>query len=265
MIDFDLLSLLALPLLGGIGIALIAGPLGAFVVWRRMAYFGDTLAHSALLGVALGVMADVNLTLAMLFAGAVISLALWKLQSRASLASDTLLGILSHSSLALGLICVSLLSSNRINLFGYLFGDLLTVGIKDLLVIYLAGAACLGILFAFWRPLVMSAVDEDLARVEGYAIEKLRLLLMLLMATVVALSMKLVGVLLITALLIIPAAASRRLTRSPEAMAIGAAVIGVFSVIGGMLASVVLDLPAGPAIVLSATFVFLGCLGVKQR
>jgi len=263
MIDFDLLSLISLPLLAGIGIALIAGPLGAFVVWRRMAYFGDTLAHSALLGVALGVIADWNLTVSMIFAGVLISLALWQLQGRARLASDTLLGILSHSALALGLICVSLLSASRINLFGYLFGDLLTVGIQDIAVIYLVGTACLATLGYFWRPLVMAAIDEDLARVEGYSVEKLRLLLMVLMATVVALSMKLVGVLLITALLIIPAAAARRLTRSPEAMAIIAALVGVLSVIGGILTSVLLDLPAGPSVVLVAALFFMGSLVKK--
>ncbi|SMF15080.1 zinc transport system permease protein [Alteromonadaceae bacterium Bs31] len=260
MIDFDLLQLLLLPLLAGIGIALVAGPLGAFVVWRRMAYFGDTLAHSALLGVALGVIADWNLTVSMMLAGVFISLALWQLQNRSPLASDTLLGILSHSALALGLVCVSLLSAKRINLFGYLFGDLLTVGYADIAVIYLAGAACLAVLAYCWRPLVMAAIDEDLARVEGYSVEKLRLLLMVLMATVVAISMKLVGVLLITALLIIPAAAARRLTHSPEAMAIVASMVGVLSVIGGIFSSVLFDIPAGPAVVLTAAFVFMASL-----
>ncbi|WP_045856460.1 iron chelate uptake ABC transporter family permease subunit [Teredinibacter purpureus] len=255
-----LLPLLVMPLLAGIGIALISGPLGTFVVWRRMAYFGDTLAHSALLGVALGVLADWNLTVSMILAGLIVSVALWRLQHRSTLASDTLLGILSHSALALGLVCVSLLSSNRINLFGYLFGDLLTVGSEDLLLIYLAGGLCFAVILVFWRPLVMAAIDEDLARVEGLPVEKLRLLLMVLMATVVALAMKLVGVLLITALLIIPAASARRLTRSPEAMAAVAAIMGVIAVAGGLFASVLFDLPAGPAVVLAAAVLFLGSL-----
>lgn len=256
MTDFLDAGLLLPPLLAGIGIALLAGPLGAFVVWRRMAYFGDTLAHSALLGVTLGVVAQWNLTLAMIAGGLLISVALWQLQRGTQLASDTLLGILSHTALALGLIGVSLLSANRINLFGYLFGDLLTVGWVDIVMIYLVGSVCLGLLVWLWRPLVMSAVDEDLARVEGQPVDALRLLIMALMAVTVALSMKLVGVLLITALLIIPAATARRLTRSPEAMAATAAVIGVVSVVSGLLASVLVDLPAGPAVVAAAGALF---------
>lgn len=263
MINLETLQLLAYPLIAGMGVAAIAGPLGAFVVWRKMAYFGDTLAHSALLGVALGFFAGVNLTLAMAIGGLIVSLSLWQLQKQQLLANDTLLGILSHSTLAAGLICVSLLSSARINLFGYLFGDLLTVTSADLIMIYSGGAICIAVLLRFWRALVMVAIDEDLARVEGFAVEKLRLLLMALMAVVVALSMKLVGVLLITALLIVPAAAARRLTRSPEAMAMTAAVVGMTAVFGGLLFSLFWDIPAGPAVVLFASAIFGVTLIIK--
>lgn len=265
MIDLVSLQLLALPLAGGLGIATIAGPLGAFVVWRKLSYFGDTLAHSALLGVALGVFADINLTLAMVLGGVLVSLSLWQLQKQRSLAADTLLGILSHSALALGLICVSLLANTRVNLFAYLFGDLLTVTRHDLLMIYLGGSLVLITLIRCWRPLLMTAVDEDLAQVEGVPVDKLRLLLMVLMAIVVALSMKLVGVLLITALLIIPAATARRLTRSPEAMAVLAAICGVFAVIGGLLMSLFWDVPAGPAVVVVAASLFAATLPWPQR
>ncbi len=264
MIDLELLQLLFLPTLAGVGIALIAGPLGAFVVWRRMAYFGDTLAHSALLGVALGVLADINLVLAMCLAGIVVSAALWQLQRRSLLASDTLLGIISHSALALGLICVSLLAGSRINLFGFLFGDLLTVATVDVLLIYSIAIVCLGLLMAFWRPLLMCAIDEEFAKVEGIPVEAYRLLLMALLATVVAIAMKLVGVLLITALLIIPAAASRRLKQTPEGMALLASIIGALSVVLGLLISAMLDVPAGPAIVLCSTTFFILSLAKKN-
>jgi len=256
----DLLNILLLPLMAGCAIALIAGPLGSFVVWQRMAYFGDTLAHSALLGVALGVFAGWNLTLSMMLAGVLLGFALWQLQARASLASDTLLGILSHSSLALGLVGVSLLAGSRLNLFSYLFGDLLTVTTLDLLTIVAVGSVCILLLVIYWRPLVMCAVDQDLAKVEGLPVERLRLLLVVLIATVVALSMKLVGALLITALLIIPAAAARRLTHSPEAMAVTAALFGVISVLSGIAVSVVINLPAGPAVVLMAALLFFSTL-----
>jgi len=260
MIDWQLLQILLMPMIAGVGVAVLSGPLGAFVVWRRMAYFGDTLAHAALLGVALGVVAEIHLTLAMIIAGLLLSVALWQLQQSTKLANDTLLGILSHSALALGLICVSLLAGARVDLFGYLFGSLLTVSLNDILAIYLVGGACLGVLIAYWRPLLLIAIDEDLAKVEAYPVAKLQLLLMLLIAMVVALSMKLVGILLITALLIIPAATARRITSSPEAMAVVAAVLGAVSVLLGLLLSALFDLPAGPAIVLTAALGFLGSL-----
>ncbi len=251
MIDFLVLALLA-----GVGVAIIAGPLGAFTVWRRMAYFGDTLAHSALLGISLGLFLEINVNLGIILACSLIAFMLSTLQSRSRLAIDSLLGILSHSSLALGLVCISFFSDTRVDIYSYLFGDLLTVTVQEVVMIYIVGLISLGILVYFWRSLLIVAIDEDMAKVEGNPVEFLRLLLMLLMAVVIAVAMKVVGVLLITALLIIPAAASRRLSSSPEAMAIMATIIAMLSVILGLAASWFIDSPAGPSIVLGATMLF---------
>jgi len=250
--------------LAGIAVALVAGPLGAFAVWRRMAYFGDTLAHSALLGITFGLLVGINLNLAVAAGCLLLALILVGMQNNRFLATDTLLGILSHSTLALGLVCVSLFSGTRIDLLAYLFGDILSVNTLDLVTIWIVSLVVIGALIWLWRPLLAISVHEELAHVEGIPVNKVRTALMLLMALVIAIAMKVVGVLLITALLIIPAAASRRLTHSPESMALVASVIGSLSVCLGIAASYFWDSPTGPSIVLSSTLLYVLSLSKKQ-
>lgn len=252
-------------LLVGIAVALVAGPLGAFAVWRRMAYFGDTLAHSALLGITFGLLLGVNLNLAVAIGCLLLALVLVALQNNRFLATDTLLGILSHSTLALGLVCVSMFSGTRIDLLAYLFGDILSVTWLDVVSIWIISTGVIAALIWLWRPLLAITVHEELAQVEGVAVTKVRAALMLLMALVIAIAMKVVGVLLITALLIIPAASSRRLTHTPESMALVASGLGCVAVILGLLASFYWDSPAGPSIVLAATGLFVLTLGKKQQ
>jgi zinc transport system permease protein len=260
MPDFLLLALLA-----GLAVALVAGPLGAFAVWRRMAYFGDTLAHSALLGITFGLLLDINLNLAVALGCLLLALILVALQHNRFLATDTLLGILSHSTLALGLVCVSFFSDSRIDLLAYLFGDILAVNLTDVISVWVISLLVLFSLIWLWRPLLAITVHEELARVEGVAVGAVRTALMLLMALVIAIAMKIVGVLLITALLIIPAAASRRLTHTPEHMAIVASLLGIIAVVAGLAASYFWDSPAGPAIVLSTTGLFTLTLLKRQQ
>lgn len=232
MPDFLLNALLA-----GLALALVAGPLGSFVVWRRMAYFGDTLSHAALFGVALGLMLDVNLTLAVTVGCVLLALLLVTLQQRQPLASDTLLGILAHSTLSLGLVSLSFMKDVRVDLMGYLFGDLLAVGPSDLAWIMGGSALVLLMLIPLWRPLLAITVHEELAKVEGLPVAGIRLALMLLIAVVIAVAMKIVGVLLITSLLIIPAAAAQRHARTPEQMAFGASLLGIVAVCLGLTLS----------------------------
>lgn len=252
-----MLEFLLRALLGGLGVAAVAGPLGAFVVWRRMAYFGDTLAHSALLGVALALLLEVNLNLAVIVLCVGLALVLVALQKKHIIATDTLLGILAHASLSLGLVMVSFLDNIRIDLMAYLFGDLLAISQSDLYWIYGGGLLVLTLLVAFWKPLLAMTVNEELAKVEGYPIEATRLLLMLLVALVIAVAMKIVGVLLITSLMIIPAATARKLANSPTQMAGMASIIGCLSVAGGLFVSYEWDTPAGPSVVVCAAFLFL--------
>ena len=260
MNDFLLYALLA-----GLGVALVAGPLGCFVVWRRMAYFGDTLAHSALLGVALGVLLQINLSITVTAVPLLMALALVMLEQRGFLSLDTLLGILSHSALAAGLVIISLLPDVRIDLMSLLFGDLLSVSVGDLWVIYGITILVLALLIGLWRPLINITVNPELAAVEGTNVALVRTSLMLITALVIAIAMKIVGVLLITALLITPAATARRLSHTPEQMAIIASAIAMLSVLMGLSLSWYSDAPAGAAVVLCSATLFLVSLVVRQR
>ncbi len=241
----------------GIMVAIVAGPLGSFIVWRRMAYFGDTLAHSSLLGVALGFLLGLSFNSAVLGVCVGMALLLAVLQRSPELATDTLLGILAHSMLAFGLIAISFAQGLRVDLLGYLFGDILAIASSDLPWIYGGGGVALLGTITLWRPLLCMTIDEDLARVEGIPVMWIGLAQMLLIAVVVAVAMKIIGVLLITALMIIPAAAARRLIVGPEQMAVLASVIGSVCVIAGLGASLQWDTPAGPSIVAAAAVVFI--------
>jgi len=251
MDDFLLRALMA-----GIGVALVAGPLGCFVVWRRMAYFGDTLSHSALLGVALGLLLGVDLTFSVMVLCVALALLLVALQRQRRIAGDTLLGIMAHSTLSLGLVAIAFLETVRVDLMSYLFGDILAVQPIDLAWIWGGGALALAATVALWRPLLAITVHEELAEVDGINVARTRLLFMVLVALVVAVAMKVVGILLITSLLILPAAAARRFARTPEAMAALAALSGALAIVAGLGASLRWDLPTGPAIVLAAGALF---------
>lgn len=244
-------------LVAGIGVALVTGPLGCFIVWRRLAYFGDTLSHSALLGVALALLLEINMTLAVFVVSGSVSILLLFLQRRASLSSDSLLGLLSHSALALGLVCLAFMTWVRVDLMGFLFGDILAVSEVDILVIYGGGLTVLAVLMTIWRPLFAATVNRELAEAEGLRPDRANLIFMLLMALVIALAMKIIGVLLITALLIIPAATARRFSTGPEMMAVIAAVLGAMSVVGGLFGSLEWDTPSGPSIVVAALVLFV--------
>ena len=247
-------------MLGGFGVAVVTGPLGCVVVWRRMAYFGAALAHAALLGVALGFVLEINLTLGVMAVCLGLAFCLALLERQTMLASDSLLGIMAHAMLALGLVTLAFVQHLRVDLMSYLFGDVLAIARADIYLIGALAGITLILLVAIWRPLLSLTVNPDLARVEGVNVERVRLGFVLMLATVIAIGMKVVGILLVVSLLIIPAAAARMITKTPEQMAIVAAGLGVLSVLLGLGGSWRWDVPAGPMIVVVAGAVFLICL-----
>ncbi|MFK7753309.1 MAG: iron chelate uptake ABC transporter family permease subunit [Sedimentitalea sp.] len=242
--------------LAGVGVAVAAAPLGCFVVWRRMAYFGDATAHAAILGVALSLAFSMSVFVGAMAVALLMALTVNVLSGR-GYAMDTLLGVLAHSALAFGLVAVSFLSGVRLDLMAYLFGDILAVSRSDLAVIW-GGALLVVALMAWrWSPLLTSTLNQDLAYASGIDPKREQLVLTLALAITVAVAIKVVGVLLIAAMLIIPAAAARPLSRTPEAMAIAAGAIGSLSVLVGLRAAYVLDTPAGPSIVCVAALIFV--------
>ncbi|MEC7762612.1 MAG: metal ABC transporter permease [Pseudomonadota bacterium] len=242
--------------LAGVGLAFATGPLGSFVVWRRMAYFGDATAHAAILGVAFALILSVPVTLGTLAVAMAMAMVVSALATRGH-TMDATLGVLSHSALALGLVAISFVPGVRVDLSAFLFGDILAVGREDLAVIWGGAALVVALLIWRWAPLLTATLSEDLAVASGIDPRRERLVLTLSLAVVVAVALKVVGTLLIAAMLIIPAAAARGLSRTPEAMAVWASGIGAASALGGLWASYTFDTPAGPSIVACAAVVFL--------
>jgi len=242
--------------IAGCGLALAAGPLGCFVVWRRMAYFGDATAHAALLGIALSLAFSISPFIGVLLVALSMAFVIAKLSGR-MYAVDTLLGVAAHLGLSIGLVAVSKLSGVRLDLESYLFGDILAVTKTDILIVWLGALLSAALLFWRWDALLTSTLSPDLAVSKGYVVEREQLVLMLSLALLVACAIKLVGALLITAILIIPAAAARAFSKTPERMAIIAIVIGVLSVLCGLSLSLFADTPSGPSIVVASGVFFI--------
>ena len=251
MEDFIIRALIA-----GTGISVLSGPLGCLVVWQRMAYFGAALSHAALLGIALGFFFSLDLKLAMLLIMILCSLLLMLLSRFRQFSSDTLLGVLAHVSLALGIIVISLVPGIRVDLMAYLFGDILSVSLGDIIWIYGGGAIALSVLALIWRPILALTLNRELALVDGINESRTRFIFLILLSFVVAISMQLVGVLLIVSLLIIPPATARIFSRSPEQMAFLAILVGFMSVALGLWGSLMFDSPAGPGVVLASGLLF---------
>ena len=250
--DFFIRSLIA-----GIGIAIVTGPLGCLVIWRRLSYFGDTLSHSALLGVTLAYAFSINISLSVFIISGIVALTLLSLQKRTKLAGDSLLGLLAHSTLAIGLVLIGFLSSIRFDLMGLLFGDILAVTLEDIFIIWFGGLIILGILYYIWKSIFAATVNYDLAAAEGMKPDLSNFIFTLLLAGVIAISIKMIGALLITGLLLIPAATARSISSNPLQMVILSILVGITSVIIGLFGSLELNTASGPSIIVAALLLFI--------
>ena len=252
-------------LIAGLGIAIVTGPLGCFVIWRRLSYFGDTLAHSALLGVTLAYTMEFNIAFSVFIISSLIALILIQLQKRTNLPGDALLGLLAHSSLAVGLVVIGFLTFIRFDIMGLLFGDILAVTVDDILIIWIGGPLILLVLKLIWKPLFASTVNYELAEAEGLNPDRAKAIFTVLMAGIIAISIKMVGLLLITGMLIIPAAMARNISSSPQMMLIYSVIGGLLSVILGLLTSLEFNTASGPVSYTPSLFLFiLSLLNIKQ-
>ena len=244
-------------LVAGLGVALVTGPLGCFIIWRRLSFFGDTLSHSALLGVTLAFSFDINIAFSVFIISSAIALILLKLQKTTNLPGDALLGLLAHSSLAVGLVVIGFLSFIRFDIMGLLFGDILAVTENDLIIIWVGGALILFVLKLIWKPLFASTVNYELAEAEGMKPERVNAIFTILMAAIIAISIKMVGLLLITGMLIIPAAMARNISNNPKQMVLFSIIGGLLSVVMGLFGSLEINTPSGPSIITAGLILFI--------
>ena len=252
-------------LIAGIGVAFVTGPLGCFVVWRRLSYFGDTLAHSALLGVTMALAFEINIAISIFIISSVIAIILVKLEKNTNLPGDSLLGLLAHSALAVGLVVIGFLSFIRFDVMGLLFGDILAVNVDDLIIIWGGGAIILIVLKIIWKPLFASTVNYELAEAEGLNPDRAKAIFTILMAAIIAISIKIVGLLLITGMLIIPTAMARNISDTPKKMVIFSICGGLLSVIMGLFSSLQFNTPSGPSIIAAALLLFvISLFKIKQ-
>lgn len=243
-------------LIAGIGFALIAGPIGCFIVWQRLAYFGDTMAHSALLGIAFAIAFEIQILIGVFVVCLLIALIVSRIGDESILSSDSMFGVLSHSTLSIGLVLVSLMYWVRVDILHFLFGNILAVSWVEIAIIFSGGAMVFGLLIWKWNKLVCLAVDEQIAAAENMKPQQTRYIMMVMIAAVIACAMKIVGIILAVALLIIPAAAARQFARTPEQMAALASVFGMVAVVGGLTLSIEFDTPPGPSIVVNTVAIF---------
>lgn len=251
-------------LFAGIGIAIVAGVLGCFILWGRMAYFSDSLAQSSLLTVALSILYSFNVNLGILIICSLFSLILAYCQYKNILSVDSILGILANSMLSVAIIIVAFMDNVDFSIHQYLFGDLDLIKISDLYWIYIGGLFIIVLIIINWSSLLLSTINEDLARAENLNVFAMNVMKMLLLSIFVAVSMRVLGILLITSMLLIPAATSRQLTKSPETMAIVSALIGIASMLLGLWMSICFDLPSGPIIIVVSTSIFVTFLIVLK-
>lgn len=255
-------------LAAAIGLAVVAAPLGCVVVWRRMAYFGETIAQASLIGVALALAFDVTPTagiflVALAVAGLIVAASRQKL-----VPLDSILGLMHHGALAAGVIATALLAGPSVDLVGYLFGDVFAVSWEDLAWVYGGGAIVLGSIVRLWPSLLRLAVHEELAAAEGVDRIRVGVAFTLLLSVAIAVAIKIIGILLIIAFLIVPVVAARSVSSAPERMAALAALIAAASSIAGIVLSTAYDIPGGPAIVLVMACVAgasLGLSGLRAR
>lgn len=236
-------------ILAAVGLAIVSAPLGCAVVWSRMAYFGEAIAQACLIGVALGLALNVEPTWTVFAVAVAAAFLVLGLSRQKFLPLDSVLGLVHHGTLSLGVLLTVAIAGPSLDLMSYLFGDIYAITNANLVLIFSGGLAILIATYFVWEPLLRLSVNEQLAEAEGVNPMWIRMCFVLLIAVFVAAAIKVVGVLLVIAFLIIPSVAARPFASTPERMVLFTVIAGLLSVGLGIFASLQLDAPGGPAIV----------------
>ena len=262
MIELLAMGFLQRALVAGIMVSLLCGMLSVFVILRRMAFIGVGISHSAFGGVALGFLLAVNPLWTGIGFAVLVALAIEWAQTHSRVEEDTAIGIFFAASMALGLVFLHLSHTYNVDVFGFLFGNILAIGTKQLVEISLVTAVVLALTLAFYKELVFLSFDEEMAWVSGVPVRALRYLFLVMLALVVIISIYLVGIILVAALLVIPGATAQNLTGHIRSMILTSAAVALGSAVGGLLLSCLLDFPTGATIVLLLALAYLLTIGV---
>jgi ABC-type Mn2+/Zn2+ transport system permease subunit len=229
---------------------------GNFVVLRRMSFFSDAISHSAFAGIAVGAMLGADLSMSSVIVAILIALLIAFLSEKTTLSHDTVIGVAFSGAIATGMLVMGMLKGYRADLFAYLFGDILAITNNDLLLILAVTILTITSLLLFLKPFLQITFNRDLAKVEGINVRFFEYLLFLIIAVVITVSLKIVGIILVTSLLIVPAASAKNLASSMKRLFMLSSFFGVLAGIVGLIGSVYLDTPSGPTIVLVSIGIF---------
>ena len=266
MIEALSLGFLQRALLAGVMVSVLCGVLSVFVVLRRLAFIGVGISHSAFGGVALGLLLAVDPLWTGVAFSAAVALAIDWAQRHTRVEQDTAIGIFFAASMALGLVFLHLSRAYNVDVFGFLFGNLLAIGPRQVLQILVATVAVLAVVWFFFKELVFLSFDEEMAWVSGVPVKALSRLFLVMMALVVIVSIYLVGIILVSALLVIPGAIAQNLSRQVRGMVAVSTTVAVAATVGGLALSFWLDFPSGATIVLLlAGLYFLTSLAQSWR
>ena len=232
----------------GFGIAISAAVIGVFVLWKKMAYFSDAISHATIFGLAFAAIIEVMPIYGVIFCSIIFCLLMFYLAHQKFYSNDVVIGISSYILLALGLILIAVFSVN-VNLHLYLFGDLLVINNSDIFLIYFSLIIVLIAVFCGYKKMLMICINDDLAKISGIKTDKIQLQFLLLLAFLVAILVKIIGILLITSMLVMPAAIARIYAKNPLAMIILSIIFAIISVALGIISAFIFDLPIAAAII----------------
>jgi zinc transport system permease protein len=250
-------------IIAAIGVAIATAPIGVFVLWKRMAYFGDAISHSAIFGLGIATIIAVEPIYGIIFCAIIFCFLIFALSKQNIYSNDSVIGIASCSLLALGMILLAIFPS-RVNLESYLFGDLIILQNRDVLLIYIVAVLSSVAVFMWFKNLLLATINKDLAKISGIKVENLELKFLLLTALTVACLVKIVGIFLITSIMILPAAIARNFSKTPTQMLFFALLFSGISMVGGLLIAMFLDFPSSPAIIVFAAFLLITSIVSKH-
>ncbi|MFT7086926.1 MAG: zinc transport system permease protein [Rickettsiales bacterium] len=250
-------------LIAGIGVAIALAPIGVFVLWKKMAYFSDAISHSAIFGLAIATIIAVSPMYGIVLCAVIFCFLMFIIGKQNLYSIDSIIGITSATLLSIGMILLAFFPS-EIELEEYLFGDLLNLENYQITIIYAAAALVVLAISLWFKKLLLSTINPDLAKISGIKTENLELKFLLLTAIIVACLVKIVGIFLITSMMILPAAIGRNFSKTPTHMIFLSLAFAIFSIVGGLFFAVFFNLPSSPAIIgFSALILILSILSKK--